>query len=145
MSIQKSIIPYEILFRLAADGSVSGCHRRDLEIVTDSESNETYVVKELDPQPIIGDAMDSVLGLVNTGLTASLAVNQAQVNLLNGLLMDSQQSHAAAKFENESLSDLLVSSNERVAELELLVAAVMEERDSNSATPTVDSGIDDSE
>lgn len=66
MSIEKVIVPYEILFRLSEGGTVAGCHRRDLEIVREAETGEVYSAKELGVKPIEGAAMDAVLGVINT-------------------------------------------------------------------------------
>lgn len=72
--------PYEILFRLAKDGSVSGCHRKDLRVIEDDVTGQIYSEQELDPIAITpGAAMDGVLGTVNTALLTTIAERDATI------------------------------------------------------------------
>lgn len=72
--------PYEILFRLAKDGSVAGCHRRDLRVIEDDVTGQIYSEQELDPVAITpGAAMDAVLGTINTSLLATIAAQDAEI------------------------------------------------------------------
>lgn len=75
-----TVYPNEILFRLNEDGEVTGCHRRDIKVITDGTDTFT---KELDPVPITGDDMDAVLGVINSALTATLISRDAQVSSLS--------------------------------------------------------------
>lgn len=132
MSIEKQIKPYEILIRLDDAGAVSGCHRRDLEIVINTETGEVYSSKERDPQPIVGADMDAVLGVINTGLTVALDSASAANAQLNQLLSDrdasiAQLNSAAAEkdaaleqavLQVQSLQQVNAELTARVAELE---------------------------
>jgi chromosome segregation ATPase len=79
MSIVSQVIPYEILFRFKPDGTLVGCHRRDLKILVDESTGEVHSAKELDPQPIVGEAMEAVLGAINVGLIATTHEYQDQI------------------------------------------------------------------
>lgn len=82
MAISQNFYPYEILFRLAKTGEVSGAHRRDLEVIEDTETGVVYSEKEGDPQPISGADMDAVLGVVNTSLVATVAQRDQTITQL---------------------------------------------------------------
>lgn len=87
--------PYEILFRLAKDGAVSGCHRKDLRVIEDDETGQIYSEQELDPVAITpGAAMDGVLGTVNTALLATIAGRDAMIADLEDQLSACQNSAA---------------------------------------------------
>jgi len=94
MSIQEINVPYEILYRLNEDGTVAGCHRCDLQIVKNTETGQVYNAKELDPQPIEGADMDSVLGLITTAQAATIAQQNTAIGDLNASLstLESQKS-----------------------------------------------------
>jgi chromosome segregation ATPase len=79
MSIVSQVIPYEILFRFKPDGTLVGCHRRDLKILVDESTGEVHSAKELDPQPIVGEAMEAVLGNINMSLIATTHQYQDQI------------------------------------------------------------------
>ena len=88
--------PYEILFRLAKDGSVSGCHRKDLRVIEDDVTGQGYSEQELDPVAITpGEEMDGVLGTVNTALLTTIADREATIAYLESQL-DECQTQAAA-------------------------------------------------
>lgn len=118
MAIETVVTPYEILFRLDEQGNVSGCHRRDLWRLVDTQSNLIVGEKELDPQPIAGEAMDEVLGLVNTALAASLSASEERCAQLAESMEQLKDEVAAFARENASLGGLLVAADARIAELE---------------------------
>ena len=132
MPIEKKIIPYEILFRLSEAGAVQGCHRRNLEMIADSETGEVYSAKELDPESISGEAMDAVLGAINTALTSTVAsLNEiistrvAEIAELKRASSHAHEKMSALEVECASLVDQLSEANEtavvlsrRLAELE---------------------------
>lgn len=100
--------PYEILFRLAKDGSVSGCHRKDLRVIEDDETGQIYSEQELDPVAITpGAAMDGVLGTVNTALLTTIAGRDATIADLESQL-DECQAQAAAL--NQQIDSVVESS-----------------------------------
>lgn len=137
MSIQKKIIPYEILFRLTGDGEVHGCHRRNLEIVTDTETGEIYSAKELDPVSISGEAMDSVLGLINTslvttvdGLNGEAVVLRAEIAALEQVRDQASEAVAELQAANLALSNQVIDSNEIINQLNAQLLVL--QQDSNN-------------
>lgn len=77
MTIQVLTQPYELLFRFA-DGAVSGCHYRTIEVVTDGE--RVYSATEGVAQPVTlgGEHAAQVIGELNTGLVQALEVATAE-------------------------------------------------------------------
>lgn len=90
MTIEKINTPYEILYRLNEDGSVSGCHRRELETIKDTSTGEVYSVKEVGPFPIEGAEMEAVLGEINTSLSLSLSQRDQAISDLQEQLSQSE-------------------------------------------------------
>lgn len=88
MSIQEINLPYEILYRLNEDGTVAGCHRRDLQIVKNMETGQVYSAKESDPMPIEGAEMDAVLGVITAAQQATIATQGAQISGLQNQLTE---------------------------------------------------------
>lgn len=117
MTINRYTYPYEILFRLTRNGTVQGCHRRDIEIVKDDDTGEVYSTRESDPVPISGTDMEAVLGTVNTALVGSLATAQAQAtdfeNQFNNCQVDA---HQIAQ-ERDDIATQLDRANETIAQL----------------------------
>jgi predicted RNase H-like nuclease (RuvC/YqgF family) len=103
MSIVKKTVPYEILFRLKDDGSIQGCHKRDLKMVVDEDTGEILSAKELDPESLAGEAITQVLGVINLGLSQSLDQTIEEVILL---------SH-----EVDSLKTVVENKNKQLEEL----------------------------
>lgn len=64
MNIQPINTPYEILFRLAPDGTVQGCHKRELQQLIDLDTGTVHNTRELDPQPVVGAEVEAVLGVI---------------------------------------------------------------------------------
>lgn len=89
--IERKISTYEILFRLNKDGSIAGAHRRDLLEMKDNSTGHEFV-RELDPQPVEGQAMDDILGVINTSLLKSLATEKEA----NQVLWDESQNTIGA-------------------------------------------------
>jgi hypothetical protein len=83
MSIVEKTVPYEILFRLKEDGSIQGCHKKELKLLVREETGEVLSAKELDPEPLTGDAVTQVLGVINSGLSQSLDQTIEEVILLS--------------------------------------------------------------
>lgn len=79
MNIQQRVTPYEILFRLNPDGTIAGCHKRELETIVDVDSGVVYATKELDPAAITGQYVNTVLGTVNSSLVLTLTERDAQL------------------------------------------------------------------
>lgn len=79
MNIQQIISPYEIMFRLATSGIITGCHKRELERIVDVDSGTVFATKELDPVAITGDYVSAILGTVNTSLVQTLTARDAEI------------------------------------------------------------------
>lgn len=102
--------PYEILFRLAKDGSVSGCHRKDLRVLEDDTTGQIYSEQELDPVAITaGELMDGVLGTINTAVLTTIADREATITDLEDQLSACQNSAAAMYQEINGDGDSLLS------------------------------------
>lgn len=151
MTIEKKIIPYEILFRLTQAGEVQGCHLRNLEIVADSQSGEVYAVKELDPEPVAGAAMDSVLGVINTALTTTIAGLNSEVFALRVEVAELEQagvSTSEAMVELQSvnllLSGQLSDSNEIINQLNAQLLVLQQDSNNLSSVQAevVDAGAE---
>lgn len=117
MAINRHTHPYEILFRLRQDGSVQGCHRKDLEIVKDDDTGEIFSARETDPMPIAGDHIDSVLGVVNSALIVSLAEVQALADTIEGQLRKCEADAQSIEHERDDLAVQLNQANETIQEL----------------------------
>lgn len=122
MGIQIVQVPYEILFRVNEDGTVDGCHCRYLEITRDDTTGTRHNTKELDPQPIAGDLMDEILGVINTALTITLTSRDSQVEKLTNALNIAQSGAGILATDNALLIEHLNAANARIAELEALHA-----------------------
>lgn len=103
MSIVKKTVPYEILFRLKEDGSVQGCHKKELKLLVDDETGEILSAKELDPESLAGEAITQVLGVINTGLSQSLDQSTEEVLLLS---QEVDNLKSVIENKNKELSEL---------------------------------------
>lgn len=114
------------MFRLSNTGSVSGCHRRDIEVVRDSETGEVYQAKELDPQPIsAGNEMDHVLGQINSSLAQSLAEKDAALASNSASLDSANDQLVQAADQREELTAQLDLANQTIEQKELIIAQLL--------------------
>lgn len=126
MTIEKVTLPYEIMFRLADTGSVSGCHRRDIEVVRDSETGEVYSAKELDPQPISGgNEMDAVLGQINSSLAQSLAEKDIELASKSASLDSANDQLMQVVAQSEDLTAQLDLANQTIEQKDAMIAQLM--------------------
>lgn len=118
MAISQNFYPYEILFRLAKTGEVSGAHRRDLEVIEDTETGVVYSEKEGDPQPISGADMDAVLGVVNTSLVATVAQRDQTIAQLQDSVSQLQDSVSQLELDLSDKSQQLDDAQQTIAQLQ---------------------------
>lgn len=106
MSIEKITVPYEFLFRMSESGEIAGMHRRDLEIVRDTETGKIYSATELPPEPVTGENVSLVAGELNASLIATINSLNDQVESLQG-----QNAELSVEVErlNGVVSDLTLS------------------------------------
>lgn len=130
MAIEQIFVPYEILYRLNEDGTVAGCHRRDLKLIRDDETGEVFDAKELDPQPIDGAAMEAVLGVITTAQAVTIAQQNAQLlDLQNQLAqvteINNQQADLVSNLQNQNtqLSSQIEFANDEIIRLTAELAA----------------------
>lgn len=118
MAISQNFYPYEILFRLAKTGEVSGAHRRDLEVIEDTETGVVYSEKEGDPQPISGADMDAVLGVVNTSLVATVAQRDQTIAQLQGSVSQLESDLSDKAQQLDDAQQTIDQLQQRILELE---------------------------
>lgn len=130
MAIEKITVPYEILFRLAEDGSVAGCHRRDLEILRDNETGYVYPARELDPQPVEGEVMELVLGVIATAQAVTIDQQSAQIaektSALESVVGAAQDLTAQLDIAGQAIAqqnEMISALQNQLAEKESLLAA----------------------
>lgn len=66
MAIERQIKDYELLVRFDGD-SVVGAHKRSIEVIQDTDTNEVLSAKELDAQPVelTSGEIDSIKAILN--------------------------------------------------------------------------------
>jgi hypothetical protein len=125
MAIEQVTVPYEILYRLAEDGTVAGCHRRDLEIIRNTETGQVYSAKELDPQPVDGAEMEAVLGVITTAQAATIAQQNTQIADLQNQLSQKSDALSSAENQSEDLTAQLDLANQTIEQKELIIAQLL--------------------
>lgn len=118
MSIVKRILPYEILFRLVSDGSIAGCHQKDLQILVDEETEEILSTKELDPVPITEAGLSDVGGIINGVLVTEKNELQLLLSVANQELGDAMELLAISEQANTQLSNELTAARLEIQELQ---------------------------
>lgn len=126
MGIQKKTVPYEVLFRLNEDGSIRGCHRRDLEVIYDDETDEVIASKDIPAQgvddlPEIAALVEADLVEANDALKSEGDTLKAEIRAASDALEElDRQLKAREKQAEEALSQaeaLAVAVQERDAQL----------------------------
>lgn len=110
MNLQRTVKPYEILFRLSPSGTIVGCHKRELETITDMDTGSVYSNKELDPVPITGEYITAIIGTINASLVQTLTAKDVELQV--------------AAQEKEELQQQLSVAASQVDQLQSIVAAV---------------------
>lgn len=131
MNIQIVVSPYELLFRLTKQGTIQGCHRKDIQELVDLDTGTVYNTKELDPTPIQGAGIDAVLGTVNSSLVATLLVRDNTITALSaekeailGALQQLQTDHSTLQQEKQYLLDDLADRAATILDLQETIAGL---------------------
>lgn len=105
MAIVKTEVPYEILFRLDASGTLQGCHRKDLQVITDDSTGENLSTKELGAMPITGQDMETILGTINVSLTETVTQLQSDIQAKDDQIAQLQSQVQALQNELSALQN----------------------------------------
>jgi hypothetical protein len=135
MAIVKQTIPYEMLTRFNADGSIRGQHIRYLDRVIDEDTGEVYAEKEGDALSV-GDEKSAVMLETALGeVAAALAKAEETERTERAKLRDRIDEVQVAKEQaDEQLEQLRIERDElasRIDEARQLGGVIVEEADAN--------------